>query len=334
MFNSDFFKYNNLNINESGDLNDINCKINLYMTEQLKQENVISMNLDDDNNENSTNYNQNKITTQDSRNSINSIIYIDSIHTTNNNNINNNENGCDNDFDNKSIISQERTSDEKKQDDNLKKIREDNFIQKQEDKVPVANNPNPKNSKPGRKKNTSKENYQEHNKFTPDNCRIKIKSHFHNFIINFFNMLIKKKFRKQIYKFRKLPYSLIKDGSKKFNKSLLIIKIKDLLIEQISNKYKNVNKFQNQNTLNKSKLEEDYNNLLNMKYMDFYKEIYLADNDKDLWEIYKINKLSIKGEFHQIFNKKNKEYEDIIRKVANKEFIEYFLSIKNLKNDY
>ena len=90
---------------------------------------------------------------------------------------------------------------------------------------------NPKNStitKRGRKKKSEKNHFQcsignkinEHNKFKPDNIRIKIKTHFHNFILNFFNDLIKSRFTIQRYKFRKICYSITKDVTVKNNLNL------------------------------------------------------------------------------------------------------------------
>jgi len=209
----------------------------------------------------------------------------------------------------------------------------------------TPNNPNSKNSKRGREKNNSNENYQEHTKFNSDNCRIKIKSNFHNFIIDFFNILIKNNLRKQCYKFRKLSYDLSKNGSKKFNQSLLKKKIKEVLTMDISDKYKNFHPSKNQDTFykfNKSEFLQKktaYSDLLEMEYVEFYEKIYLPDNDKEFKEKYGIDKFSIKGEFHKIFNKKNinneenSEYEKKIKNVAKSQFVKYFLSNKNLKSD-
>jgi hypothetical protein len=336
--------------NYSGDVNDLNFKIYLDLSEQIKPEkNDFSLNLDDDNNQNTTkSNNQNKPMTQysgDSINSIKTIFKVYPININNNNKLDDISNN-NNDFDKKSDIIQKRTYDEKEQDENLKKKRVDNSIQEKEDKGPIPNNQNKiikKISKPGR--NTLKNNYPVHTKFNSDNCRIKIKSHFHNFIIDFFNKLIKINFGKQTYKFRKLPYYLTKNGSKKYNKLLINTKIRDLLNMNISNKYKNINISQNQNTFNKSKfLKKDFNHLLDMEYKEFYKKIYLPSDKPDVEEFnkrYEIDKKTIKGEFNQIFNKNNKkndivssDYEDKIKKVAKYEFIDYFLSINNLTYDY
>ena len=203
----------------------------------------------------------------------------------------------------------------------------------------IKNEDEKKKQKPGRKKNIAINKYsQNHSRNNSDNCRVKIKCHFNNFIIDFFNKLIKKKFNKQIYKFRKLPYDISKNVSKKYNKKLLNTKIKEILTKEISGKYKNIDPLQNINTFNKSKfLISEYNELLEMKYEEFYQKIYLPDNNYDeIKNKYDLDKNTIKGNLKQIFNnletknQLNEEYKNKILNVAKNEFIDYFLSNKNL----
>ena len=203
---------------------------------------------------------------------------------------------------------------------------------------PVTLNINEKKKNiPGRKKNTSNKYTSTHTRINSDNCRVKIKCHYNNFIIDFFNKLIKKKFNKQIYKFRKLPYDISKNVSKKYNKSLLNTKIKDILTMEISGKYKNIDPQQNINTFNKSKfLTLEYKELLEMKYDEFYQKIYLPDNYNEIKNKYNLDKNTIKGDLKQILNnlenknQLNEEYKNKILNVAKYEFIDYFLSNKNL----
>ena len=105
----------------------------------------------------------------------------------------------------------------------------------------------------------------------------------------------------------------------------------------ISGKYKNINKIQNTNTFNKSKfLKLEYDELLEMTYEEFYKKIYLPDNDDEIKIKYDLDKNSINGNLKQILhrlekkNQLNVEYKNKIMNVAKKEFIEYFMSNKNL----
>ena len=203
---------------------------------------------------------------------------------------------------------------------------------------PVTLNINEKKKNiPGRKKNTSNKYTSTHTRINSDNCRVKIKCHYNNFIIDFFNKLIKKKFNKQIYKFRKLPYDISKNVSKKYNKSLLNTKIKDILTMEISGKYKNIDPQQNINTFNKSKfLTLEYKELLEMKYDEFYQKIYLPDNYNEIKNKYNLDKNTIKGDLKKILNnlenknQLNEEYKNKILNVAKYEFIDYFLSNKNL----
>ena len=149
------------------------------------------------------------------------------------------------------------------------------------DEKPINNPLNPTKKRMRKQKYTGKLNNY-HTKFNSDNCRTKIKSHLNNFIVDFFNKLIYNKFNKQIYKFRKLSYDLSKHSSKEFNKKLLYTKIKDILTSDISKKYKNINSEQNISTLNKSKINNEYHDLLEKTYLEFYEQIYLPNNHKEI----------------------------------------------------
>lgn len=226
---------------------------------------------------------------------------------------------------------------ENTQKDKEEKVDNKKFEFKKEDEKKKDENKKENDQKPGRKKINVNKYSQIHSRFNSDNCRVKIKCHYNNFIIDFFNNLIKKKFNKQIYKFRKLSYEISKNVSKSFNKSLLNKKIQEILTMDISGKYKNINKIQNTNTFNKSKfLKLEYDELLEMTYEEFYKKIYLPDNDDEIKIKYDLDKNSINGNLKQILhrlekkNQLNDEYKNKIMNVAKKEFIEYFMSNKNL----
>ena len=167
-----------------------------------------------------------------------------------------------------------------------------------------------------------------------NNYHTKFKSHLNNFIVDFFNKLIYNKFNKQIYKFRKLSYDLSKHSSKQFNKQLLNTKIKDILTSDISKKYKNINSEQNISTLNKSKINNEYHDLLEKTYLEFYEQIYLPNNHTEIKKIYNIDKNKVKGCFNKLIDNlkitKNIEYREKILFVAKNEFKNYFLSKKNI----
>ena len=190
---------------------------------------------------------------------------------------------------------------------------------------------NPTKKRMRKQKYTGKLNNY-HTKFNSDNCRTKIKSHLNNFIVDFFNKLIYNKFNKQIYKFRKLSYDLSKHSSKQFNKQLLNTKIKDILTSDISKKYKNINSEQNISTLNKSKINNEYHDLLEKTYLEFYEQIYLPNNHTEIKNIYNIDKNKVKGCFNKLIDEitKNIEYKEKILFVAKNEFKNYFLSKKNI----
>ena len=192
---------------------------------------------------------------------------------------------------------------------------------------------NPTKKRMRKQKYTGKLNNY-HTKFNSDNCRTKIKSHLNNFIVDFFNKLIYNKFNKQIYKFRKLSYDLSKHSSKQFNKQLLNTKIKDILTSDISKKYKNINSEQNISTLNKSKINNEYHDLLEKTYLEFYEQIYLPNNHTEIKNIYNIDKNKVKGCFNKLIDNlkitKNIEYKKNILFVAKNEFKNYFLSKKNI----
>ena len=228
-----------------------------------------------------------------------------------------------------------RKENESENEDKKVDIKKDNEKKKDDKK---GNDKQENVQKPGRKKNNVNKYSQIHSKFNSDNIRVKIKCHYNNFIIDFFNKLIKKKFKKQIYKFRKISYDISKNVSKSYNKILLNKKIQEILTMEISGKYKNINKVQNINTFNKSKfLKLEYSELLEMTYEEFYQKIYLPDNNDDEIKIkYDLDKNSINGNLKQILhrlekkNQLNDEYKNKIMNVAKKEFIEYFMSNKNL----
>ena len=192
---------------------------------------------------------------------------------------------------------------------------------------------NPTKKRMRKQKYTGKLNNY-HTKFNSDNCRTKIKSHLNNFIVDFFNKLIYNKFNKQIYKFRKLSYDLSKHSSKQFNKQLLNTKIKDILTSDISKKYKNINSEQNISTLNKSKINNEYHDLLEKTYLEFYEQIYLTNKHTEIKNIYNIDKNKVKGCFNKLIDNlkitKNIEYREKILFVAKNEFKNYFLSKKNI----
>ena len=234
---------------------------------------------------------------------------------------------------------------ENENEDNYKmNIKEENVIEMIE-YIPEKNKTlfTKKKTKRGRKKNSEKYTFEchkgkkkiEHNKFKPDNIRIKIKTHYHNFIISFFNDLIKSRFKIQRYKFRKICYSITKDVTVKNNQNLMKMTLGEFLSQNTSKKYK-CEIDQNKKTYlfvkNLLKKESD-KKLFDLTYWDFFLNYYMIDDKKEI-----INNFGIKDrtQFFTDFisNIKNTDYLKSVVNIANNHFIQYFLQIDFSQRDF
>ena len=164
-----------------------------------------------------------------------------------------------------------------------------------------------------------------HSKKNDDNIRRKIKCHFHNFIINYFNNLIKEK-KKGNLKFKKIKYSYALNDTMKFNNTLLLSKISDFFKLEISNKYKKYQKNENELVYEKliKRFDKDVLQLFNLTYMEFYEKYYLNEA---------FNNNSKLKNFYSLFKKeRNKEsdenkirYSNLLKLIAEQRFINYYL---------
>ena len=94
--------------------------------------------------------------------------------------------------------------------------------------------------KRGRRKLKSGEEYEIalHTKDNDDNIKRKVKTHFHNFIVAYLNMIIRRTLKtKRIYKFKKMCSKITQDVTISYNKKLMETPVKDVLV-QVSNKFK------------------------------------------------------------------------------------------------
>ncbi len=163
-----------------------------------------------------------------------------------------------------------------------------------------------------------------HSKENDDNIRRKIKCHFHNFIINYFNNLIKEK-KKGNLKFKKIKYSYALNDTMKFNKILLLSKISDFFKLEISSKYKNYQK--NENELVYEKLIKRFDNevrqLFDLTYMEFYEKYYLneAFNNSKLKNFYSL----FKNERNKESDENKIRYSNLLKLIAEQRFINYYL---------
>ena len=180
----------------------------------------------------------------------------------NNDNEKNNENNIFNDFNKENEISNDNKNENKKE-KNL-------------------------NKKRGRKKTNEKK--KDHTKNCKDNQLKKIKAHFHKFILCFFNLLIRKFYGFQKYSFLKGIYRLDKtnpefkednifignDITKKTNRKLINISLKEFLKQEVSPKCSRHEKNENnkifEEKLNKKFINEY--NYFNQLYFDFFFKMF------------------------------------------------------------
>ena len=165
-----------------------------------------------------------------------------------------------------------------------------------------------------------------------DNIRRKIKCHFHNFIINYFNYLIKKN-KKGNLRFKKIKYSYALNDSIKFNQDLLQKKISEFFKLDISIKYKNYQK--NENELVYEKLIKRFDNeilkLFDLTYIQFYQQYYL--NESFNLNNSKINNFYDLYKKEQIKESNENKYSDLLKLIAEQRFINYYFPNKIFKTE-
>ena len=160
-----------------------------------------------------------------------------------------------------------------------------------------------------------------------DTIRKKIKTYFHNYLLDLLNLMIKKidtemgiNEYKQVISKQKSNYKKVKKFLKfnnKFttnvsiiiNRNLLSKKIRDILMnEPISSKYKaydSKNNFYLTNYLLSVKIYSDIQHILNLKYMELYDEFIKSVN-----------------------------FKNILKKVKNRDGEEYMIKFKNVSENY
>ena len=153
--------------------------------------------------------------------------------------------------------------------------------------------------KRGRRKLKSGENYEIalHTKDNDDNIKRKVKTHFHNFIVAYLNMLIRQTLKtKRIYKFKKMCSKITQDVTISYNKKLMETPVKDVLV-QGSNKFKDkdINLYYIEKIMQIKSNNENENlginalkDILNMSYKDMMNNFYLKST-KNLFENEKID---------------------------------------------
>jgi hypothetical protein len=190
------------------------------------------------------------------------------------------------------------------------------------------------NVKKGRKKNVTKMfeliKPSESSKFKPDNIRIKIKGHFHNFIINFFNEFIRSYFNYQRFKFRKIAYDITKDITIKGNINLMDMKLGDFLSQNVSSKYKCDVDTNKQIVKNLKYILKDKSvlQLFDYRYSDFFTHIYLSKNKKAVKKYFNLKKNI--NFFDDLLQKLvNEDYKNAVNNMAKNHYIQNFNKQEN-----
>ena len=136
----------------------------------------------------------------------------------------------------------------------------------------------------GRKKKEEAMNYEtKRNKFAKDNIFRKLKTNYFNkFLLNYINEKIKCVYGKQKYLVRKFNKALVTDVSIQFNIDLFNSKIRNLLNQEISNKYSTVELDENKMILIELEKNPVFNDFLNYSVNDIYFNLFLDDNYKEI----------------------------------------------------
>ena len=182
------------------------------------------------------------------------------------------------------------------------------------------------------KRGSLKKNYpknksiQIHSKMSFDNILRKIKVMYHNFIIKFVNDYIKFLYDGfQRFRLRKISGKITQNVTKKFNKNLSNITLKEFLSNKISSKYKQ-DKDKNKKIVDKlCSLKTQIKELFDMSYIIFYKKIFLCSNRTFLEEKYGLNEstLTFKDNLENMFETETLNYIKEVERIGKKKFIEF-----------
>lgn len=172
-----------------------------------------------------------------------------------------------------------------------------------------------------------------HRKMAFDNILTKIQIHFINFVIDLANDALKLTLKKQKHYFRKINYKLKSNISFNHFNELKNLKIKELLSQEISEKYKLIPKNANSELLLKvTSLSPWLKDFLNMNYLKAF-SIY-HNNCKPLKKVVfqgkEINLSSETKAFYTLL-KRNKDLKDIMISTAQDA---YFNGNKNLTKKF
>jgi hypothetical protein len=163
-----------------------------------------------------------------------------------------------------------------------------------------------------------------HNKFTIDNILRKIQVHYLNFIVTFINTILEiLGFKIKLFY---LNYNLKKNICKSNIKFLKNCTLREILSNQISGKYKKVNKDENENILQTIINCPILKKILSEKYM-YLSDIYLKSQRIINLDAYGLNK-TIE------LPKKIELFDDLLKKYTKEENNEYLIRLKSCIQKY
>ena len=173
-----------------------------------------------------------------------------------------------------------------------------------------------------------------HTKDNDDNIKRKVKTHFHNFIVAYLNMLIRHNLKtKRVYKFKKMCSKITQDVTISYNKKLMDTAIKDVLV-QVSNKFKDkdINLYYIQKIMQIKGNSEEENigintlrQILNTTYKDMMNNFYLKSTKK-LFENEKLDE-SFEKHIENLIIKYGFNYAMKFKSNAEN-FVQFYLSSK------
>jgi hypothetical protein len=153
---------------------------------------------------------------------------------------------------------------------------------KKENNEEIKSNKKPKRGRHPKNVPKNNDNDTKRNKYAKDNIARKIKTNFFNFfIVNLLNIIIKRVYGKQIYLVRKFNQQLVTDVSIEFNIDLFNSKIRNLLNQEISNKYKKIELDNNKKILKSLEKNPIFNKILNITVNEIY-SLFINDNYKEI----------------------------------------------------
>lgn len=209
----------------------------------------------------------------------------------------------------------------------IKQIEKEKTITQGNNTIANENNKQKKmfiNKKRGRKSKSVNEDSRggTHDRFSDDNLKRKVKTHFHNYIITLLNskLIIKNPTDKKI-KFGKMKSTITQNITVEYNQNLFKKTIKEIITE-VSNKYQN--QFINSDCI-KYVMNNPEENMLVIKYLNMtYKEMYLNYYLK-----------STKNDFpNGEVNESYEEHKEKLRKFGEKYLKDYIRNAEGLIEFY